>query len=223
MKKDNIAKMIDHTILKSDATTNEIIKLCDEAMEFGFYSVCVNSAFVKTAYNKLKNSDVKVCSVVGFPLGAMITEAKVFETAQAIEHGADEIDMVINIGLLKDKHFDEILKEIKSIKDACGDKVLKVIIETCLLDENEKVMACTLATKAQADYVKTSTGFSTAGAKVEDISLMKNNISDIMKVKASGGIKTYSDAIKMIDAGASRLGTSNGISIVTGTTSTNSY
>lgn len=216
MEKDDIAKMIDHTVLKSDATKNDIIKLCDEAIEFGFFSVCVNSAFVKTAYDKLKGSDVKVCSVIGFPLGAMITEAKVFETRKAIEHGADEIDMVINIGLLKDKCFDLLEKEIKSIKNACGDKVLKVIIETCLLDECEKAIACTLATKAQADYVKTSTGFSSAGAKIEDIILMNKHISQIMKVKASGGIKTYSDAIKMIDAGASRLGTSNGISIVRG-------
>jgi len=217
MEKDKLAKMIDHTVLKSDATANDIIKLCDEAVKFGFFSVCVNSAFVKTAYNRLKGSDVKVCSVIGFPLGAMTTESKVFETKQAIEHGADEIDMVINIGLLKDKRFDLVEKEIESIKNACGDKILKVIIETCLLDESEKVMACTLATKARADYVKTSTGFSTGGAKIEDIILMNKHISEIMKVKASGGIKTYSDAIKMIDAGASRLGTSNGISIVSAT------
>lgn len=223
MENYTIAKLIDHTILKSDATKNDIIILCNEAKEYQFFSVCVNSAFVKTAYSELKNSTVKVCSVIGFPLGAMILEAKIFEAKLAIEYGADEIDMVINIGLLKDRHLELLENEIKSIKEVCGDKILKVIIETCLLTDEEKVIVCNLASNAKADYVKTSTGFSTHGAKVDDIILIRKSIPDNMKIKASGGIKTFDDAKKMIDRGASRLGTSNGISIIKGTCTTNNY
>lgn len=209
-------KYIDHTLLKADATAKDIEKLCLEAKEYDFASVCINPSRVRQAAELLKESDVKVCTVIGFPLGATSTESKVFETKQAILDGASEIDMVINIGYIKDKNFDAVRDDIKAVNDVKGDAILKVIIETCLLNDEEKVMACNLAVDAGADFVKTSTGFSTGGAKVNDVVLMKKTVGDKVKVKASGGIKTHGEAISMIAAGADRIGASSGIMIVTG-------
>lgn len=209
-------KYIDHTLLKADATAKDIEKLCLEAKEYDFASVCINPSRVRQAAELLKESDVKVCTVIGFPLGATSTESKVFETKQAILDGASEIDMVINIGYIKDKNFDAVRDDIKAVNDVKGDAILKVIIETCLLNDEEKVMACNLAVDAGADFVKTSTGFSTGGAKVNDVVLMKKTVGDKAKVKASGGIKTHGEAVSMIAAGADRIGASSGIMIVTG-------
>ncbi|ANN63876.1 deoxyribose-phosphate aldolase [Brachyspira hyodysenteriae] len=211
---DNLNKLIDHTILRPDATIDEIRKLCIEAKEYGFYSVCVNSAYVNVAYNFLLHSDVKVCSVVGFPLGAMMKEAKAYETKVAVDSGADEIDMVVNVGFLKSKKIDLFERDIKKVRDACHASVLKVIIETCLLTDEEKVLACKIAKECGANFVKTSTGFSTGGATEHDVKLMREAVGKEMGVKASGGIKTYEDAIKMVEAGANRLGTSSGIAIM---------
>lgn len=210
----NINRLIDHTILKPEASIDDIRKLCIEAKEYNFYSVCVNSAYVNVAYNFLLHSDVKVCSVVGFPLGAMIKEAKAYEAKFAVDSGAEEIDMVINIGLLKSGKIDLFERDIKKVREACKASVLKVIIETCLLDDKEKILACKIAKEYGADFVKTSTGFSTGGATEHDVGLMRKTVGDKMGVKASGGIKTYEDAIKMINAGANRLGTSSGIAIM---------
>ena len=210
----NINQLIDHTILKPEASIDDIRKLCIEAKEYNFYSVCVNSAYVNVAYNFLLHSDVKVCSVVGFPLGAMIKEAKAYEAKFAIDSGAEEIDMVINIGLLKSGKIDLFERDIKKVREACKASVLKVIIETCLLNDKEKILACQIAKEYGADFVKTSTGFSTGGATEHDIELMRKTVGDKMGVKASGGIKTYEDAIRMINAGANRLGTSSGIAIM---------
>lgn len=210
----NINRLIDHTILKPEATMEDIRKLCIEAKEYNFYSVCVNSAYVNVAYNFLLHSDVKVCSVVGFPLGAMIKEAKAYEAKFAVDSGAHEIDMVANIGFLKSKKIDLFERDIKKVREACYASVLKVIIETCLLTDKEKVLACQVAKEYGADFVKTSTGFSTGGATEHDIELMRKTVGDKMGVKASGGIKTYEDAVKMINAGANRLGTSSGIAIM---------
>ena len=210
----NINQLIDHTILKPDATIDDIRRLCIEAKEYNFYSVCVNSAYVNVAYNFLLHSNVKVCSVVGFPLGAMIKEAKAYESKFAIDSGADEIDMVMNIGLLKSGKIDLFERDIKKVRETCHASVLKVIIETCLLTDKEKILACQIAKEYGADFVKTSTGFSTGGATEHDIELMRKTVGDKMGVKASGGIKTYEDAIKMINAGANRLGTSSGIAII---------
>lgn len=207
-------KYFDHTILKPDATKEEVITICNEALEHNFASVCVNSYRTKLVSDTLKDSDVLVCSVVGFPLGASDTSVKVFETKRAIEDGADEIDMVINIGALKDKDYNYVENDIRMIKEACKDKVLKVIIETCLLTEEEKVIVCELALKANADFVKTSTGFSSAGATTKDVVLMKNIVGSNAKVKASGGIRTAEIAKEMIDAGADRLGTSATLTII---------
>lgn len=210
----NINQLIDHTILKPEASIDDVRKLCIEAKEYNFYSVCVNSAYVNVAYNFLLHSNVKVCSVVGFPLGAMIKEAKAYEAKFAVDSGAEEIDMVINIGLLKSGKIDLFERDIKKVREACKASVLKVIIETCLLDDKEKILACKIAKEYGADFVKTSTGFSTGGATEHDVELMKKTVGDKMGVKASGGIKTYEDAIKMINAGANRLGTSSGIAIM---------
>lgn len=210
----NINRLIDHTILKPEASIDDIRKLCIEAKEYNFYSVCVNSAYVNVAYNFLLHSDVKVCSVVGFPLGAMIKEAKAYEAKFAVDSGAEEIDMVINIGLLKSGKIDLFERDIKKVREACKASVLKVIIETCLLDDKEKILACKIAKEYGADFVKTSTGFSTGGATEHDVELMRKTVGDKMGVKASGGIKTYEDAVKMINAGANRLGTSSGIAIM---------
>lgn len=208
---------IDHTLLKPDAREEEIINICNEAKEYNFCSVCTNSTWTSLVHRELEKSGVKTCTVIGFPLGAMSKEAKIFECKKSIEDGADEIDMVINVGRLKDKKDDEVEEEIREIKATCGkEKVLKVIIETCLLTEEEKIRACKLSVKAGADFVKTSTGFSTGGAKVEDVSLMKKTVGQAVKVKASGGIHTREEALAMIEAGASRIGASSGIKIVDG-------
>lgn len=213
----DLNKYIDHTLLKAEAREEDILQLTQEAKEYDFYSCCVNSSYTALVHQDLQGSDVKTCTVVGFPLGAMSKEAKLFETEQALKDGSDEIDMVINIGALKSGKYDFVRDEIKDIKEATGqDRVLKVIIETCLLTEDEKVKACELAVEAGADYVKTSTGFSTGGAKVEDVKLMKETVGDKAKVKASGGVRTREDALAMIEAGASRVGASSGIKIVNG-------
>ena len=211
-----INKYIDHTTLKAMVQKEEIKKLCDEAKEYGFYSVCVNGANVSYAYSQVKDSGVKVAAVVGFPLGAMSTEVKVFEAKKAIEDGASEIDMVINVGALKDGDYEYVEKEIAEIKKAIGDNVLKVIIETCYLTDEEKVKACELSVNASADFVKTSTGFGTGGATFEDVELMKKTVGDKAEVKASGGVKDLDTAKKYIELGAKRLGTSSGIEIIKG-------
>lgn len=207
-------RLIDHTILKSDATKEDIKVLCEEAKEYQFASVCVNPYWVSYAKSLLEDSDVAVCTVIGFPLGATPLEVKAFETLTAIHDGADEIDMVINIGALKSNDTQTVLNEIKAVRNAADDKVLKVIIETCLLTDDEKKLACNLALEAKADFVKTSTGFSTHGATQEDVALMKSVVLDNAKVKASGGIRDKETAIAMVEAGASRLGTSSGVKIV---------
>ena len=207
-------KLFDHTILKADATRKDVKRVCDEAMAYSFCSVCVNSYYVPYVANLLHGSDVKICSVVGFPLGAMSTRAKALEAKIAVMDGADEIDMVINVGALKDRDYSVVLEDIKAVKEACGENILKVIIETCLLTDDEKVKACELAKEAGADFVKTSTGFSTGGAKVEDVRLMRETVGPDMGVKASGGIHDKEFAKELVDAGANRLGTSATIEIV---------
>lgn len=209
-----LSKYIDHTLLQADATKAEIVKLCEEAKEYDFMSVCVNPGWIDVAKKALEGSDVKVCVVIGFPLGAMTTEAKVFEAEDAIHKGADEVDMVINIGKLKDGEDDYVRDEIAAIKNAVGDHVLKVIIETCLLSDEEKVRACLAAKAAGADFVKTSTGFSTSGATVEDVALMKKTVGEGVSVKAAGGVRTKDDMLAMIEAGADRIGTSRGVSLM---------
>lgn len=201
-------KLFDHTILKADATKEAVKKVCREAAEYGFMSVCVNGFYTSFVREQLKGSGVKVCTVVGFPLGQMSTRAKAAEARIAVEDGADEIDMVINIGDLKDRRYDRVLDEIRSIKAVCGEHVLKVIIETCLLTEEEKIKMCQLVTEAGADYIKTSTGFSKAGATFEDIALFGRHIGKGVKMKAAGGIASFEDAEKFLDLGAKRLGTS---------------
>lgn len=207
-------KLFDHTILKADATKEDVKKVCEEAMAYSFCSVCVNSYYVPYVVELLHGSDVKICTVVGFPLGAMSTRAKALEAKIAVMDGADEVDMVINIGALKDKDYDVVLEDIKAVKEACGNALLKVIIETCLLTDEEKIKACELSKEANADFVKTSTGFSTAGAKVEDVKLMRETVGKGMGVKASGGIHDKEFANALVEAGASRLGTSATIKIV---------
>ncbi|MDU5149064.1 deoxyribose-phosphate aldolase [uncultured Anaerococcus sp.] len=202
---------IDHTNLKPEAQLDDIKKLVDEAVENDFYSVCVNGTYVKDI--KEYNKDVKIAVVVGFPLGAMATKTKAFEAKCAIEDGASEIDMVIAIGRLKDKDYNYVLDDIKAVKEAIGDKTLKVIIETCLLTDEEKIKACELSEKAGADFVKTSTGFSTGGASVADVALMKKTVGDKLKVKASGGIHTRDEALSLVEAGADRIGASKSIEI----------
>ena len=208
-------KYIDHTILKAEATTSEVIKLCEEAKQYNFASVCVNTCFTEFVSEKLKGSNVKTCVVVGFPLGAMATEAKAFEAKSAVEKGAQEVDMVINVGALKEKNYDYILQDIKNVVKAACPALVKVILETCLLTDEEKVKACELSVEAGADFVKTSTGFSTGGATSEDIVLMRKMVGKDIGVKASGGVRTKADALKMIEAGASRIGASASIKIVT--------
>ncbi|AMD84767.1 deoxyribose-phosphate aldolase [Capnocytophaga haemolytica] len=210
-------KFIDHTLLKADATTADIEKLCKEAIEHQFYSVCVNSGYVALAKHLTQGSGVKVCSVVGFPLGAMASEAKMFETQNALSNGADEIDMVINVGYLKSGNIDQVRAEIATIKQLVGkERVLKVIIETCYLTDEEKRLACRLSVEAGADFVKTSTGFGTGGATPEDITLMREAVAGKAKLKASGGVRDYATAKQYIDLGVSRIGTSNGIAIIKG-------
>lgn len=207
-------KFIDNTLLKADATLEEIKSLCDESREYNFKSVCVNPSFIKDCKEFLKGSEVLVCTVIGFPLGSMTTEAKVFEVKDAIEKGADEVDMVINISRLKDRDDAYVKNEIAEIKKTCGNHTLKVIIETCLLTDEEKVRVCLLAKEAGADFVKTSTGFSKWGAKVEDVALMRKTVGPEMGVKASGGVRTHEDMIKMVEAGATRIGTSSGAKLM---------
>ena len=207
-------KYIDHTILKATASSSDVQKLCEEAIEHEFYSVCVNGCYVADAKHLLQGTDVKVAAVVGFPLGSMTTAAKVFEAKEAIENGASEIDMVINVAKLKDGEFEFVENEIRQIKEAIGDNVLKVIIETCYLTDEEKVKACELSLVAKADFVKTSTGFGNGGATYEDVKLMKSVVGDNAKVKASGGVRDKETAQKYVELGAERLGTSSGIDIV---------
>lgn len=206
-------KLFDHTILKADATENAVKKICDEAKEYGFMSVCVNGFYTAFAARQLAGTDVKVCTVVGFPLGQMTTRAKAAEASFAVEDGAEEIDMVINVGALKDRQYKKVLEDIREVKKACGNALLKVIIECCLLTDEEKVKACELAQSAGADFVKTSTGFSTGGARAEDVALMRKAVGTQMGVKASGGIRDRESAEKMLAAGADRLGTSATVTI----------
>lgn len=210
-----IAEMIDHTILKPEATKSEIEQLCKEAMDYKFAAVCVNPYYVSYCKEILKGSNVKVATVIGFPLGANTKELKAFEALDAVNNGADEIDMVINIGALKDKDYEVVKNDIKLVVDIAKDKaIIKVIIETALLTDEEKVKACEISMESGADFVKTSTGFSTGGATVEDVKLMKSVVGDKLEVKASGGVRDLDAANKMIKAGATRLGTSSGIKIV---------
>lgn len=206
-------KLFDHTILKADATREMVERVCREAREHHFMSVCVNSYYTGFVADELQGSDVRVCTVVGFPLGQMSTKAKAAETRIAVEDGADEIDMVINVGALKGGDDAVVFEDIRAVREACEGKVLKVIIETCLLNEEEKVRACKLAMEAKADFVKTSTGFSTGGATKEDVALMRKTVGDTMSVKASGGIRDKEKAVEMLEAGADRLGTSATITI----------
>ncbi len=211
----DVAQYIDHTLLKPDATQDQFEQLCDEAVQFSFYSVCINSYWVPFCARRLRGKDVKVCSVIGFPLGAMDSRSKSFEARNAIENGAVEIDMVINIGALKSGDHDAVLGDIRSVRRACrATSTLKVIIETCLLTDDEKVIACELSKQAGADYVKTSTGFATGGATAHDIALMRRVVGPSMGVKASGGVRTFEDAKLMIASGATRIGASASVKIV---------
>lgn len=219
-----IASIIDHTILKPETTPDDVRKICREAVENKFASVCINSCYTKLAAAEVKGSGVKVCTVVGFPLGAMSSEAKAFETRKAIEDGAEEIDMVINIGMLKAGELEYVKNDIMSVVNSAKDKALvKVIIEACLLTDEEKVEVCKLAKAAGADFVKTSTGFSKWGAKVEDIKLMRESVGHDMGVKASGGVHGYEDAVNMIEAGASRIGASSSLKIIGKTNEEKAY
>jgi deoxyribose-phosphate aldolase len=215
MDKKTLASYIDHTILKADAQVKDIEKICKEAAEFEFASVCVNAANTKLVAELLKGTIVKVCTVVGFPLGATLPQVKAFEAEEAIKNGAGEVDMVINVGALKSGQLDIVENDIKAVATACKNKaLLKVIIETCLLTDEEKITACELAKKAGADFVKTSTGFSTGGATVEDIKLMRKTVGPTMGVKASGGVRDLETSLKMIEAGATRIGASASVNIV---------
>lgn len=224
MNKKDLARMIDHTILKAEATEVEVEKLCTEALEYNFASVCVNPSMVEKAAKILKGSEVKVCTVIGFPLGATTTEVKAFETEDTIKKGATEVDMVINVGKLKEGNLEYVKKDIEAVVNVAKGKALtKVIIETCLLTDEEKVTACKLSKEAGADFVKTSTGFSTGGATARDIKLMRETVGPNLGVKASGGVRTNADALVMIENGATRIGASASISICEGTESNSSY
>lgn len=215
ISKEYIASIIDHTVLKSDAVPAEIIKLCREAAEYKFASVCINPCYVKLAKSELHESAVKVCTVIGFPLGASSTAVKAFETAKAIEDGADEVDMVLNVGMLKSGEYDYVKQDIEAVVQAAKEKALvKVILETCLLTDEEKIKACKLAKEAGTDFVKTSTGFSKWGAKAEDIKLMRDTVGSEIGVKASGGVHNYEEAVLMIENGATRIGASASIKII---------
>lgn len=207
----DILSKVDHTNLKQTATWDDIKKLCDEGIKYNVASVCIPPSFVKKAKDTYGDR-LKICTVIGFPNGYNTTKVKVFETSDAVDNGADEIDMVINIGWLKDKMYGELLDEIKEIKSACRGKLLKVIIETCLLTDDEKVKMCEIVTNAEAEFIKTSTGFSTSGATIEDIVLFRNNVGENVKIKAAGGIKNIEDAKAFVENGANRLGTSRIIS-----------
>lgn len=216
MKGSELARLIDHTMLKPDATPVEIRNLCDEALRYRFASVCINPSYVPLAVAKLADTEVEVCSVIGFPLGATTTTTKVCEAQQALEDGATELDMVLHIGALKAGDADLVGEDIEAVARVCREAgaLLKVIIETALLDDEEKALACRIAEQSGADYVKTSTGFAATGAKVEDVRLMRQAVGPQMSVKAAGGIHSYEEAVAMIEAGASRLGASAGIQIV---------
>ncbi len=224
MNNKDYAQYIDHTLLKMDATESDIIKICDEAKEHHFFSVCVNSCYVPLVADQLKNSNVKVCSVIGFPLGAMLSSAKAFEAEKAIEAGADEIDMVINVGFLKSKKLDLVKSDIQAVHDVtkAHNKLLKVIFETCLLTPEEIEQVALICKALNVEFVKTSTGFSTGGATEADVKLMRQTVGDIIGVKASGGVRTVETAEQMIKAGATRLGSSSGVQIVSNSTSTDS-
>ena len=219
-----LSKFIDHTLLKPETTQDQIFEICQEAMEHNFMSVCISPAWVATAKEILKESDVKVCTVIGFPSGAVTSEVKAFETMNAVQNGADEVDMVINIGALKSGNDDYVFNDIKAVCDAAGQEtIVKVIIETALLDSDEIVKASELSKKVGADFVKTSTGFNGGGATVEDVTLMRLTVGEEMGVKASGGVRSYEDAKAMIESGATRIGASSGIAIVQGGTSDSDY
>lgn len=207
-------RLIDHTNLKQDASEQDIVKLCKEAKEYHFFSVCINPAYVPLCKKLLAGSDVKVCTVIGFPLGATSTLSKGYETKVAVADGADEVDMVINVSKLKDKDYDYVLNDIKEVVKNANGALVKVIIETCLLTDEEKVKACLLAKEAKADFVKTSTGFSTGGATKEDIALMRKTVGETMGVKASGGIRSHESLVDMVNNGANRIGTSSGPKIL---------
>ena len=212
MELKEILKKVDHTLLSQTASLEEIKQICDDGIKYDTASVCIPASFVKQVKDYVGDR-IKICTVIGFPNGYSTTAVKVFETQDAIDNGADEIDMVINIGWLKDKRYDDITNEIKAIKEACGKKLLKVIIETCLLSDDEKIKMYEIVTAAGADYIKTSTGFSTAGATFDDIKLFKEHVGEQVKIKAAGGIKSIDDAIKFIELGADRLGTSRLVKI----------
>ena len=218
MLNSEIARLIDHTLLKPEATADKIVKLCAEAREHGFASVCVNPYWVPTVVQELTGSPVKTCTVVGFPLGASTTATKIFEAGKALRSGAQEIDMVINIGALVGDDLPAVLADIRGVVEEShtGEAIVKVILETCLLTDEQKVAACNLCVEAGADFVKTSTGFSTGGATVADVALMRRTVGPSMGVKASGGVRSYADVRKMVDAGATRIGTSSGVAILAG-------
>ena len=212
----NLAKYIDHTLLKPQASQAEIKNLCEQARKYGFFSVCVNPYWVPFCKEQLKGSDVKVCTVIGFPLGANTTEVKVLEAKDALKNGADELDLVVNLGAVKSGDWATVLADIEAVRHAAENFTLKVIIETSVLTQEEKVKLCQLCTQAKADFVKTSTGFTGGGATAEDVKLMKENVSADMQVKASGGVRTKEDFDKMVTAGATRIGASAGVKIVEG-------
>jgi len=218
-----LASYIDHTLLKPDATRAQLEQLCAEAAEHQFSTVCVNGSRVELAYSLLEDSDVQVCTVVGFPLGAMDADAKRYETEVAVDLGANEIDMVMNVGRFKDGEYDYIVREIRDVVEAADDRVVKVILETCLLTNDEIAQACKLVTQAQAHFVKTSTGFGNAGATLEHVRLMRETVGQFAGVKAAGGVRNADDARAMIEAGATRIGTSNGVAIVSGESANGSY
>ena len=218
-----LASYIDHTLLKPDATRAQLEQLCAEAAEHQFSTVCVNGSRVELAYSLLEDSDVQVCTVVGFPLGAMDADAKRYETEVAVDLGSSEIDMVMNVGRFKDGEHDYIVREIRDVVEAADDRVVKVILETCLLANDEIAQACKLVTQAQAHFVKTSTGFGKAGATLEHVRLMRETVGQFAGVKAAGGVRNADDARAMIEAGATRIGTSNGVAIVSGESANGSY
>ena len=218
-----LASYIDHTLLKPDATRAQLEQLCAEAAEHQFSTVCVNGSRVELAYSLLEDSNVQVCTVVGFPLGAMDADAKRYETEVAVDLGASEIDMVMNVGRFKDGEHDYIVREIRDVVEAADDRVVKVILETCLLTNDEIAQACKLVTQAQAHFVKTSTGFGNAGATLEHVRLMRETVGQFAGVKAAGGVRNGNDAQAMIEAGATRIGTSNGVAIVSGESANGSY
>ncbi len=213
MNKSEILSFVDHTLLKQEATWEDIKVICDDAIKYGTASVCIPASFVKSA-KEYVGDKMKVCTVIGFPNGYSTTEVKVFETENAVQNGADEIDMVINIGMLKEQKYDDVLREINAIKEACGNNILKVIIETCLLTDDEKKKMCEIVSKSNADFIKTSTGFSKAGATFEDIALFRKHMQEGKKIKAAGGISSFDDAEKLINLGATRLGTSRLVKII---------